>query len=271
MPVPVYVDGPYGGISPGKFHGADRAIVIAGGSGAGWTLPFIEEFVRGRGRLRAVGTGNSAGGEKIVVARGVDEAVDERQLAIAGRTPSSLRVILATRDIETRDWYHRTVKELLSPYTTTSLSSDLDIQVYLTGEARFQSKQHPPKTTTETSKSSSSASDSTSSAEHAVLPTTVTPSANHSYATDRDGRPNLGPIINFECNRLSYHPPLAQPSSLAIFACGPSSMAHDVQNAVAQANLGILRDGVGAAVATSQGEGTSVSEVYLHLEHFEWA
>ena len=44
--VPVFVDGPYGGIDNQKFFGSDRLVVVAGGSGAGWMLPFVEQFLR---------------------------------------------------------------------------------------------------------------------------------------------------------------------------------------------------------------------------------
>jgi hypothetical protein len=40
--------------------------------------------------------------------------------------------------------------------------------------------------------------------------------------------------------------------------CGPVTMQNDVRNAVAAANLGILRGGKGGGA-------------YLHTEHFSWA
>ncbi|UKZ82896.1 hypothetical protein TrVFT333_010696 [Trichoderma virens FT-333] len=43
--IPVLVDGPYGGINQQSYAHSDHLLVIAGGSGAGWTLPFIEQFV----------------------------------------------------------------------------------------------------------------------------------------------------------------------------------------------------------------------------------
>ena len=43
--LPVMVDGPYGGINNDKFFTSDRLVVIAGGAGAGWMLPFIEQFL----------------------------------------------------------------------------------------------------------------------------------------------------------------------------------------------------------------------------------
>jgi predicted ferric reductase len=43
---PVLVDGPYGGINLQKYHESDHLVIIAGGSGAGWCLPFIDRFIR---------------------------------------------------------------------------------------------------------------------------------------------------------------------------------------------------------------------------------
>jgi hypothetical protein len=36
----------YGGIAPHKYQYAGHILLIAGGSGAGWCLPFIERFLR---------------------------------------------------------------------------------------------------------------------------------------------------------------------------------------------------------------------------------
>ncbi|KLO82206.1 Uncharacterized protein LW93_9393 [Fusarium fujikuroi] len=77
--ISVLVDGPYGGINTQRFVNSNHLVVIAGGSGAGWTLPFIEQYI-------AAQTGQA------------DEDCKEGQRE---RCPfSSLRVILASRDVE---------------------------------------------------------------------------------------------------------------------------------------------------------------------------
>ncbi|RKL50894.1 hypothetical protein BFJ72_g347 [Fusarium proliferatum] len=43
--ISVLVDGPYGGINTQRFVNSNHLVVIAGGSGAGWTLPFIEQYI----------------------------------------------------------------------------------------------------------------------------------------------------------------------------------------------------------------------------------
>ena len=49
---PVWVDGPYGGANLQAFDASDRVVLIAGGSGAGWCLPFVELFARQSAALR---------------------------------------------------------------------------------------------------------------------------------------------------------------------------------------------------------------------------
>ncbi|KAF2866942.1 ferric reductase like transmembrane component-domain-containing protein [Massariosphaeria phaeospora] len=101
--VPVQIDGPYGGADLQKFRDSDRLLVVAGGSGAGWTLPFIERFARRSSKAATQG--------------------------VSG--PLSLRVILATRDVSSRKWFLRTVGELLAKHS----SFGVHVEVFLTGEA----------------------------------------------------------------------------------------------------------------------------------------
>lgn len=44
--VPVFLDGPYGGIHVGSFGHFDRVLLIAGGSGGGFLLPVLEDILR---------------------------------------------------------------------------------------------------------------------------------------------------------------------------------------------------------------------------------
>jgi hypothetical protein len=64
-----------------------------------------------------------------------------------------------------------------------------------------------------------------------------------------EDRPKIAQIIE-EVSVTPYE-------TVGVVACGPAEMIHDVQVAVAEAQLQILR-----------GRGTS--EIYLHTESFEW-
>ncbi|OBT79548.1 hypothetical protein VF21_01356 [Pseudogymnoascus sp. 05NY08] len=129
--VPVLVEGPYGGINLQNYNNSDRLLVVAGGSGASWCLPFIEQFARD----------NSMPAD---AERGQVTTDDKESLPVSapsGRNHSrllSLRVILATRDISSRIWFLRTVGELLSKYPAINVSY-IHVEVYLTGDAAEES------------------------------------------------------------------------------------------------------------------------------------
>ncbi|KAF5530800.1 ferric cupric reductase transmembrane component 7 [Fusarium mexicanum] len=105
--VSVLVDGPYGGINTQRFVNNNQLVVVAGGSGAGWTLPFIEQYI-------ATQTGH---GDK-------DGKEGQRQ----GSLFSSLRVILASRDAESCSWYRQVVSETLLKYSDKMISG-LQVQI----------------------------------------------------------------------------------------------------------------------------------------------
>ena len=97
--IPVLLDGPYGGVNLLKFIANDHILVIAGGSGAGWPIPFIEQFIR----LHSVVPDE----EKSQLVNTNVKGTQVVTRAESG-TVRSLHVILATRDIITRDWYRQT-------------------------------------------------------------------------------------------------------------------------------------------------------------------
>jgi hypothetical protein len=68
-----------------------------------------------------------------------------------------------------------------------------------------------------------------------------------------EGRPHLPHLIHEEAARAAE-----AGEALSVYVCGPVTMQNDVRNAVAAANLGILRGGKGGGA-------------YLHTEHFSWA
>lgn len=275
--VPVFVDGPYGGIDNLKYFGSDRIVVVAGGSGAGWMLPFVEQFLRFHAMVR--------GGQHVAQ---MDEKVrdDEMEGIINGEQPQaqqqqakqtsyqgpkSLRIILATRDIATRTWFHTTINDLLAAYQPLTNTSDLTIEVHVTGEAErilnpatTKAKHSHPSHDLErstTSTSSSSISDDSSrayptTAKNLHKVTTNSAEATATAAAEEDevrGRPNLPHIIRVEADDAR-----AAGQNVGVFVCGPLTMQNDVRNAVAAENLRIVSEG---------GSGG----MYLHLEHFSWA
>ncbi|KAK0759361.1 hypothetical protein N5P37_007549 [Trichoderma harzianum] len=125
--IPVLVDGPYGGINLQSYAHSDHLLVIAGGSGAGWTLPFIEQFIMCQPKTVDEERGQAADVDSIT------RKTKSNERSIPG--PFTLRVIVAIRDFSTRLWYIETIKKLLSRYETLESISSIRIQLHLTGEA----------------------------------------------------------------------------------------------------------------------------------------
>lgn len=234
--VSVLVDGPYGGINLQTYTNVDHLLVVAGGSGAGWCLPFVEQFVRYGVPHQDAGLANK----------------EDVHVEIGSRTgslvrPMSLRLILATRNNTNRTWFIGAVNEILAKYGTTESSSDVHVEVYLTGdaakEAEFSNKGSEDALMPS---GSSSAGDEIGIPKHNQGGTAPGPVF--------DGRPQLPSIIKEETEKV-----WEEQESLAVYVCGPMTMQNDVRNAVAAENLEILS-------GSSRAGG-----VYLHSEHFSWA
>ncbi|KAE9364460.1 putative ferric-chelate reductase [Stipitochalara longipes BDJ] len=238
--VPVLVDGPYGGINLQKYNDADHLLVIAGGSGAGWCLPFIERFIK----YSSMPADDEHGQVVSTKVRETFPVVSIRGRRHSG--PLSLRVILATRDISSRIWFLRTVGELLSKNSAADSTSSVRIQVYLTGDAAQEvspSNKLPEDLTS--LKESASSAEKTSGVEEGPHFTVL--------GNEFKGRPPLSLIVQEEAAKVADAGQL-----LSVFVCGPVTMQNDVRNAVAEENLNVLK-------------GSKAGGVYLHSEHFSWA
>ncbi|KAJ5986303.1 hypothetical protein N7451_010668 [Penicillium sp. IBT 35674x] len=238
--VPVLIDGPYGGINMQTWFQSDNVLVIAGGSGVGWTLPFIEQFISCRPTPadEECGRAEEVDSEKIA-------SDDEPRHACKLSVPSSLRLILATRDISSRTWYVQAVNKLLAEHSVTNSLPNIHIQVHLTGEAledissRTQTQEHPAVLEGQSS-----------------LPQKISGGGKQAEistpAEECEGRPQL-PVMIQEAARA-----VGVSESLGVYVCGPTTMQNDVRNAVADVNLNILK-------------GSNSGGAYLHCEHFSWA
>jgi len=98
--VPVGLDGPYGGLSVRSLSDFDRALIIAGGSGIGFTLPIIEDILHRKDFER----------------RG------------AGRV-TRIHVIVAIRSLEMRDWFLMEIQRLLYRYYSAEF---LKVEIHIT-------------------------------------------------------------------------------------------------------------------------------------------
>ena len=239
----VLVDEPYGGIDNQKYFNSDRLIVAAGGSGAGWMLPFVEQFLR---HLSSTVRQHHA-------AKEADESTDTPGEPGRWRNsygPRSLRVILATRDIATRAWFHMALDNLLSTYKSLAITPNLSIEVHLTGEVeRIVHSSTQPASDMETSDSSLQEEESIMKNE----PNTKEAVHHNASKHETRGRPDLPSAIREEAAASA-----SSGQRVGVFVCGPLEMQNDVRKAVARENWGILKN------PRSGG-------MYLRLEHFSWA
>jgi len=233
--VSVLVDGPYGGVNLQTYANVDHMLVVAGGSGAGWCLPFVEQFVRyGVPRQDA----------RLAHKENVHVEIGSRAGGLV--RPMSLRLILATRNNTNRTWFIGAINEVLAKYETTE-SSDVHVEVYLTGDAAKEAdSSNKGSEDALTPSGSSSAGDEIGVPKHNQGGTAPDPVF--------DGRPHLPSIIKEETEKVRE-----EQESLGVYVCGPVTMQNDVRNAVAAENLNILS-------GSSRAGG-----VYLHSEHFSWA
>lgn len=210
----VLLDGPYGSTDLQKLVRAQRLILVAGGSGAGWLLPMVESFVRQQ------------------LFRNSQVNVKEAELEdgkICDADRPTARVILATRDTTTEAWFTAAVKELLGQYPALPAPCPFDIEVHCTSENAVADGL------------SSTDQSSGSSRDHSVVHPKADTEKPDSYqgraagASRTNGRPDLPSIIREEAN--------AGPQSIAVFACGPLSMQSDLANAVAKEQVPIIKSG----------------------------
>jgi NAD(P)H-flavin reductase len=232
--ISVLVDGPYGGISTQQIIDADHALVIAGGSGAGWCLPFVEQFIRSRERSHGASQSPNDTSQ-------IEKGLHAGNLTMSG----SLRVVLATRDSASRKWFLGAVDELLVKHNTSESLSNVRVEVHLTGKAAQEADLQD------------NGSEDVSLPSDEALPDTKIAPSNETHqgtlAGEFEGRPQLPTIIKEEADLVRE-----RHQSLSVFVCGPITMQNDVRNAVAAENLNILR-------------GSKAGEISLHSEHFSWA
>lgn len=211
--LPVLLDGPYGGVNATTLTKFDKALIIAGGSGAGNTLPLIEH-----------------------IARHFDESLntisDEKEASLRPRK-TVLQVLFSTRDDDTRRWYHEAVDQLLSRYPAFSSSKSLHVSVYFTGASPLASSDlnsSPPFGTVKRTTTKDESGYGQSSRSTSDLPSTTW--------SDYLSRPDLPSIIQEATSENG--------ASVSVTVCGPASMLQDVRNSAAAAQTGIIGFGAHA-------------------------
>ena len=242
--IPVLFDGPYGGSPTASLTGYEHVLLIAGGSGAGFLLPLLEDLIR--------------------CTCHVDESIRMK-----------VHLVLAVRKAGEADWFKGAVEDLVHGDVCTC---NIHISIYITGDATTslptndkgtgETKSALPVEQTQNEYSKPAGKTITNSEEEICgcdekpspavpqnkesAPSSLGSPNNDSVETSSiitsyssSGRPNLPEIIS---TSVGSH------KSVAIVACGPKSMLFDVRNSAAAAQF---REGKG-------------KDVYLHTESFSW-
>ncbi|KAJ4242930.1 hypothetical protein NW757_011649 [Fusarium falciforme] len=210
----VLLDGPYGGVDAKAIDDSQRMLVIAGGSGAGWVLPFITAYLD-----RQLQAGSPS-----------DE--DSEQ---------SLRVMLVTRDILTTTWFEEEVHHLLKSRPEAS-THGFEVEVYYTGS---EANKENPTQTRQFSKALDHPEKASQSTPTPVISTSdvddgqKTSPGHEPRIQHLKSRPDLAVKVEEEVRSSGAG------QSLGVFVCGPLSMQSDVSAAVAREQLSIAKRGTG--------------------------
>lgn len=116
--VSVLIDGPYGGVTSRWFQGFDRILIVAGGAGAGYSLPMIKHVL---------------------------------QSATTASSNTELLVVVASRDPGFREWYCRALKSLFERQNREEETKRVPISVQI-HETMVSEKGHTESPVDENSK-----------------------------------------------------------------------------------------------------------------------
>lgn len=207
----ILIEGPYGGVSAHHMARFDSLLVIAGGSGGGFSLAMVDEALR----LSSQSSGENHFG--------------------AGRR--NLQVIFSTRDMCMADWYTEEIESRLSQSTTLSADPDnsfsTSVSVHITSSSCASSNRE--------STYSSSSFDSEEKAAKKMPSPEITTTGSFSLNVHRNARPDIPGLVarTVTTSRMRMGPGAKKPR-VGVLVCGPASMLHDTRNAAAVAQARAL-------------------------------
>lgn len=195
----IYIEGPYGGVNAHNLARFDTLLVIAGGSGGGFSLAMV------------------------------DEALRLSELETKGEKPEhrgrrNLQVVFSTRDREMGDWYAAEIESRMSHSTTLSSSSE--------SESGFETSVSVH--VTSAIGSSAASSPSIGSEKNPKAPAEVTTTGSFSLNVHRNARPDIpGLLARTVAMAHSQGNFQGRKQRIGVLVCGPASMLHDTRNAAA--------------------------------------
>ncbi|KAJ5295138.1 hypothetical protein N7508_009959 [Penicillium antarcticum] len=198
----ILIEGPYGGVSEPHMAQFDTILVIAGGSGGGFSLAMVDEALRLTGMALSVS-------EKDRTHR------------------RNLQVVFSTRDHAMADWYIEEIESRISQ--STMLSTDPENGFETSVSVHVTDQRH-------SGFSSSSESDDVTGTGGKMPPTEVTTTGSFSLNVHRNARPDLpGMIARTVAMAHVQGAHLQKKQRVGVLVCGPASMLHDTRNAAAVA------------------------------------
>ena len=199
----ILIEGPYGGVSAHHMARFDTILVIAGGSGGGFSLAMVDEVLR----------------------QSAFESSDEKSPHVGKRR--NLQVVFSTRDRAMADWYIAEIESRLSHSTTLSSNPDSGFETAVSVHI--------------TSHVSNSAASSPSiglvkGTSGKMPPTEIMTTGSFSLNVHRNARPDIPGLIARTVGVAGTHPyPSGKKQRIGVLVCGPASMLHDTRNAAAVA------------------------------------
>jgi ferredoxin-NADP reductase len=257
LTIPILLDGPYGGLGVETLAAYDRVLIIAGGSGAGFSLPIIEDILFQK---------------------------DYRQRGEGHVT--RIQVILATRSQEVRAWYASEIQRLLMQYLSAEF---LQVEIYITDKLAQPAVSEDRFSLVKDAKEANAAYEAESPSSLWATDWPLTPSG-HSATSPismKDAESPSSPWgsefpLKSPSSPWGAHFPLTHHSTtkavnvlsgrpgvrraveeatatpqetVGIAVCGPAGLVYEAREAAAEAQSRILA-------------GKGASEVYLHTESF---
>ncbi|KAJ5389484.1 Riboflavin synthase-like beta-barrel, partial [Penicillium cataractarum] len=196
----ILIEGPYGGVSNHHMSQFDTILVIAGGSGGGFSLAMVDEALR----LSGINTGEDESGQE-----------SRRQL----------QVVFSTRDAPVADWYIDEIEGRLSHSTTLPGSDngfETSVSVHITSNHGLTR--------------STSTLDSETGTRDKLPPTDITTTGSFSLNIHRNARPDIPGLVARTVAMAHANPmPNGKKQRIGVLVCGPASMLHDTRNAAALA------------------------------------
>ncbi|KXG53885.1 Riboflavin synthase-like beta-barrel [Penicillium griseofulvum] len=203
----ILIEGPYGGVSKPHMAQFDTILVIAGGSGGGFSLAMVDEALR----LTEI----NAPGEKRPLSR------------------RNLQVVFSTRDHAMADWYIDEIDSRLSKSTMLSADSDKGFETAVSVHVTDQPGQGI---------SSTSELDNVKGTAGKVPPAEITTTGNFTLNVRRYSRPDIPSLVARTiamAHNQGTH--LEKKQRVGVLVCGPASMLHDTRNAAALAQANVLK------------------------------